>query len=404
MKKIISVIFLMLALLLSFSLNAFAIGNDWTFNSNYFSVAMANSTNYFGYTSDNGSVSKVSTSEYRVRFNGVEITYPLVGGIYKGTASNGSFNESYYVVDYMSFNIPMVFTVPAGETVTFQFYIQGYVRGAYNPYVDIESVSAGLKLNSNNNTIILSDIQYNKVSCDSEIGKQVVDLTGQQTGFEVIEAGEGFLFTIKYNNNSSYDRKFKSFHFNVTLDNNTFYSANESDNQHFLYYGFFAEKESNTILPSYVEENLISIGNEIKTTNEKLQTLISQIEELQKQLEEIKNEMGGNSSTTNNYYNQIVNPSPEQTAKQQELQQMLDTAKEELAEMQKTMGTVTVPTASDISSATSYDTQVSIDNALNNEDVNGILSLFFDNSLILTMLLSVISIATVGYVLHGKTG
>lgn len=155
-------------------------------------------------------------------------------------------------------------------------------------------------------------------------------------------------------------------------------------------------------LPSDVVSMIKDISNNTNLTNSRLLSLINEIREMQTTLEDLLGSIGSNSSTTNNYYNQILNPSEDHSNTIAKLEQDLASAKEELFEIQEVINSVPSPTYDDLASANSDGISSSLSIIQSDVSQELFTSIFSKLDFLTGMILSVLAIATLGYVLFGK--
>lgn len=428
MKKIIILFFVVLALLTTSSITAFALGNDFTFSPAWYDGVLNNSlfsytkVEYNGNTGNESIVSEGSDLEISdlhnayilnsyVRLNGNLVgsnaspnkyVYFEYGDSYKGQVAP---SEGFKVVEFDS---PVSVTVEPNQTFNFQvlFLIKHHPSNSnYSGYeyeINIRDIIRLIDKNDHIYTLSNSNETNKKESLyykDVELGHLQYSSSSSIHGTWVTDnTYEGHLINCSWTNNTDSSITLKSIHsrFNRLISTSWLIPG-------FLY-GFISQNSDNSVvLPSYVEENLIDIKNELLSQSSDFKTLLRELDDLQIQIDELIAAQSSSSSLINNYYQTITVPTEQQVIKQAELSQAVADAKHQLEEMKEVMTSVKVPTAQDVFTATnSTQTQVSIDEALNNTDINNILKSLFDNSIIVTMLLSVISIATVGYILFGK--
>lgn len=382
-----------LSLLLSSS--ALALGNDFTFSSQWFKSVVDSSL--FECQNKSGSYDYYYVNQ---TFNNVDSYFCNTSSGFIGSFDNPSsyvfyyhyssngYTDIRYFDDSINITSPLGLTVRRGQTINLQSML--FVQDSN---IDLKNVSVRFNL-SNGTTIVNVPAKLSKDSCD--LGTITLNSNGVPTNFTTKYSGYGHFFDISWTNLTDEDVYIKSVRLHFDTDY-TIYNFR---------YGFFAEgSRSEVVLPSYVEDNLSMISSELISVNDNLEEALDELEAIKSELLSIAEKLNQSGGTTNNYYQTITQATEEQVVKQEQLDELVATARSELEEMKETLNTVTVPTASDVASATtSQATKVSIDDALGNQDLNKIFSTLFQNSTITTMLLMVVSIATVGYVLFGKRG
>lgn len=398
MKKILCLI-LVFALLLSLSLNTFAMGNDYTFTSLWWQIVFSNAS-YLVTKTDNttasGSFSEVGT-DYLVG-NGELLTEEVNGNGLEFVNVNSS-NPKTSIINYY---IPVDVSILPGQTYTGTFAVVFNDIPGSDVTIRCRIFAEGLS----------SD--YNLASVTTQYFNDLNIVARPVVNSDLIAGGSGYLINVEFTNTTDGT---------LSVDNLYFRVASSEAFNH-VYFGVLAPYGETVILPPYVEENLVSMGNTLKeqlaslvslenmlgvvsskldTSNSLNTETVALLEDLLTAFESLSDNLGVSQNISQNIYNYISEPDEENEQKVAELQQALKEAKDELAEMQETLTSVTAPTLSDIDDVNKQ-INISINEALDNTDVSSILEKLFGNSLIITMLLSVVSIATVGYVLFGKRG
>lgn len=383
-----------LSLLLSSS--ALALGNDFTFSKEWFSLVVFNSS--FEYVNNDSKYGYYVVGEK-------DLTITTKFCAFDDTGIVGNLDNPFPFVYYDSlfsyipntpnvdktlvFTSPLDVSVQRGQTLNLQSML--FSNSYNNLNISVQRVRFNL---SDGSTILNVPFSSDFGSCS--LGSVSLNSNGIFTGFQSEIDGAGNLVNITWTNNLDKDVKVRSVRVEFLINKNL--SG--------FYYGFFANsfKESVT-LPSYVEENLSTISSELMTVNDNFEEALNELEAIKSELASLAEKLNQSGSTTNNYYQTITQATEEQVVKQEQLDELVATARSELEEMKETLNTVTVPTSSDVSSATtSQATQISIDDSLSNATINGVLGKLFENTTLVTMMLSCISIATVGYILYGKRG
>ena len=382
-----------IALLLSLLLSplSFALGNDFTFSGEWFTSVLLNTTvEYFR---------EGEYFYYKVKDWNNGYTDSLFCKVFDSGFIGSYDNPSQYIYydglseridDQLNFISPLNVIVRKGQT----FNIQSMMI-APNSYVPDLSKKTVVRFNFSDGSVLMNvptQILYTYAS----IGTVSLNSSGVVTGFDSEITGKANIFMTSWTNNTDSD---------VLLTSITYFiSATSSEPIRNFRFGYFADgaKES-VVLPGYVEDNLSMISSNLIDINDDFDDALDELSQIKIELASIVEKLNQSGSTTNNYYQTITQATEEQIVKQEQLDELVATARSELEEMKEVIQTVTVPSASDVSSATtSQATQISIDDSLSNATINNVLGKLFENTTLVTMMLSCISIATVGYILYGK--
>lgn len=398
------IICFMLVLSLLLSSSALALGTDYTLTPTWFYSVLRNSQ-----------VTRVLSNGDRVssyiRSGDFEITSKYVMGDGMILGSLPEINDTSHLLSFVNayhydqnasakkslyIRSPFNVTVAPNETLNFQimlFLVDSYSGDDIYQEYDTES-SLSMTFSDGTGVNLSSYFKKNYYSY-AELGGVNRDYNGNVTGFTSEVQGEAVQLIVSWKNTLGHE---------VTVNNVDFYTLYNGTNYFYkYYYGFLTESGVETVLPDYVEENLANISHQLEIHTEQNYAVLEELAQIRIQLDALKEAMSSGSNTTNNYYQTITTPSESQTSKDEELNNLVTEAKKELEEMKEVIESVKTPTFEDISSATtSASTQVSIDNSLSNSTINGVLGKLFENTTLVTMMLSCISIATVGYILYGK--
>ncbi len=404
LKKVI--IFMLVGVLSLTLIPAYALGNDWTFNTIWYRSVVNNAyavtTNEWATSASEGKLVNLFP-DYNI-FTGVAIldgynvgnplpqyssglsavafpAYSNKAEYMTNTEGNSELGYKYYTYDI---SFPFGVVVPSHSSMNFQFF-----QMFSNQFIPNSTV----RLNFSDGKHLFLSGDNKKVSTyyNSELGNFTVDGNGTVVDYDTYSKGTMTVFDCSYNNDTPFDR---------TVESVSIYTATKGN---FGYVGFFAENSNPVVLPDYVELLLSEIATELLNVYSSSQSNYNQLLTLTRTLNRIESLLGEDSAAVNQYYQTIVQPSQEQIIKQEELAQKVEEAKEQLAEIQSIIEKEPTVSYDDVESVTSQ-ADLSIDEALKNEDTKKFFELLFNNSLISTMLISVIALATVGYILFGKKG
>lgn len=383
----------------SFSICSFALGNDFTFNVNYWNSVLENSSSTF-YDSTGLACTNsygVNTETKYTKVSDTLVDYPIVLTEWSSYSGNGNFTD-------FAFGIPVYFNIKPGETLNFQFLLAGVPK--LNTTI-IDSYSFRLRRTNGAfmNLSSVANVLFNKQITNVEIGylDVVSSPNGDYNNFVSEVTTKGWLLNLTYTNETDSDVAINQIALNLSTTN-TYGLKGSRSNGEVIYYGFYASKDNDVPLPSYVESNLIDIGNQLKSANENLVLIQSQINSLLSELEALKESIGDNNSVVNNYYEQVLQGDPEVIERQEQIKEEIISAKQETEEILETLGQVNnFELSTEHIDSVSSSISTNLDNYVSNGDPGSVLSIFFDNSLIMMLLLTVFSLATVRYVLFGKS-
>lgn len=395
------IICFMVILSLLLSSSAFALGNDFTFSNDWYLAVVENSS-YLLYPPSGSAISSVVRNDSSswsddgfVLFDGNVVGAEGSLDTIPNTASPFVyFYKDISNIERMTFNSPLSVTVRNGQTLNINLLLLLTSNYSYDVVNGTE-----VRFTLSNGSVV-TGVKSQKVSASASIGSIELDYSGKYTGFDKEYSGTGNMIMASWTNNTGEDVVVS---YITTKWTSQYIDRNFTSN---IYYGFFCESGGKSVvLPSYVEDNFSMISSSLINIDNDFDEALSELASIKAELIALADKLNQSGSTTNNYYQTITQATEEQIVKQEQLDELVATARSELEEMKEVIQSVTVPTASDVSSATtSQATQLSIDDALGNQDLNQIFSTLFQNSTISTMLLMVVSIATVGYVLFGKRG
>lgn len=403
LKRII--IFMLVGVLSLTLIPAYALGNDWTFTPLWYDAVLSNAYVVISNGVDRSREGRLlnlfspsTVQSYSLVINDVVQNYPFEDNNYIGAAIsfNGYRYSIYDDIERLGCNIyditfPFNVRLEENQTLNFRFF-QIFEDESFFPSSTIRLTTAG------GQRIYLSGEQVQITKYDSgALGRWQLNEYGSPTSFETEYAGNLILYNVSYTYVPEVDLDRPQ---GIDIASLSIYTKTEGEVGNF---GFIADNPEYIALPSYVEENLVEINNTTAHISEDVKKQISQLNEIYSKLFEINANMNKNNSAATQYYQTIITPSQEQIVKQEELAQKVEEAKEQLAEIQSIIEKEPTVSYDDIESVTSQ-ADISIDEALNNEDTKKFLELLFNNSLISTMLVAVIALATVGYVLFGKKG
>lgn len=402
------VIIIMLVGVLSLTLiPANAIGNDWTFNSIWYQSVVNNAyttgNNEFFNSPFEGKLTNLFSDKSIfvghaiLDGNGVGSPLPTVSDSKTVVAFPAYSSEvGYFKVDgvneighkYYTYDIsfPFAVTIPAQSQMNFQFFQMFGTLGSFIP-------NATVRLNFYNgeHAFISGNNKIVSTFKNSELGNFTVDGNGTVVDYNTYASGDITVYDCTYYNDTFDD---------VIVNSVSIYCETKGNGG---YIGFFADNSDPVVLPDYVETQLGNISSQLQDLYRYSQMSYNQLFSLTQTLHRIETLIGQENNTVNQYYETIIKPSEEQIIKQEELDKKVEEAQAQLSEIQSILEKEPTVSYNDIQSVTSQ-ADISIDEALNNADTKKFLELIFNNSLISTMLVAVIALATVGYVLFGKKG
>lgn len=354
MKKII--IILCLCCLLSVSV--FAVSNYYTFSGLWWASCLNN-------------ISGISGSKV---IDGVSLDnseFLSINGVTVDTTSNGQDTTNDFIYFQLNIDNDVELSIPL------DIYLQPREYFSLCFYVSTNSPIDNLVVSDNTNTTYNVDVKpLDSFALMSNIGGSNI---ANSFNYEVL---------ISFNNST-------------TTKNISFLTLNfDTDSTKFLF-AVQALNIANIVLPDSVDNNLNNINRYLVNLYSTLSSVRTDTQNIISKLEDLIEELQNGAGSTSNYYNTIINQTPEQQAEVSAFEQKIDDIKEQVSEMREVMSSVKAPSLDDLNSSNNAGT-VAVDFALANEDIGNIMTSIFQNSFIVTMLLSSISIATVGYILFGK--
>lgn len=369
MKKIISVI-MSVFLLFNLSISSIAMGNSYSFTSSWFRVLFENSVVY-----NNSNQASFETSGGVIAQNG--LVYNADDG-YNTSAIYLNTNSSVKS-GTVSVTIPLNVTLYRSvEYLELEFFTS--FSNTVN-FVDATVRVGNSNLSTTSTAIDLDNLQFGSVVFPSA--------SATHGTFEAEISGRGQKINVRYFKNlSSSEQVIDSITLNFTTTGSSFALGVPC-------------VDSLVNLPDSFYDAIYSIKIFEVLRYNQMTNLLNYIESIQGQLDELMGSLGDSSSITENYYNTIINQSPEQSEQVSALQQDLAAAKQELAEMQEVIDSIDVPTFEDISTST-VDSDQLIETSLGSEEVSNVFSAFFDSGILTNLLLIVFGLATVSYILYGK--
>lgn len=155
-------------------------------------------------------------------------------------------------------------------------------------------------------------------------------------------------------------------------------------------------------LPDNVENFLSTLSNRINLTNNRILQLINELKLTNSKIDEVLSALSSASAGTTVLTQFLQTPTQDQTAVTENLEQLVEEAKQELEEIKEVISSVTAPTSDDLISVNTD----GVDSALgiiSDDQTQQVFSSIFDKLYFLPgLILSVLAIATLGYVLFGK--
>ena len=378
MKKFLF-IFFTVALSLSLSLSSLALGNEYTFSDAWNSVVFSNVNVYNG--TDTVPADFVSSGILSASNTNGSLTFGNNDGLsFKGSLYSGSRASTFTV------SIPCNITVNSQQTLTWNLW---FITSANVVSSDFSSYGVN---SSSTFSLPISVACYNETDLINLVYNSSGGISGKT---EVYNGESAYCVTINYSPTSG-TSVFESITLSFSVQTGGGVSGLTS---------FVVGSLGSTLpvsLPSDVIATLKDISKDTTLFNSRILTLINEIRSLQSQVDSIVSSLGSNSLTTNNYYQQILNPSDDQEATLSELEELLTSAKEELAEAKEIINSVQAPTSDDLA-AVNTDGSISALNVIESEQTQEIFSSIFSKLDFLTgLILTVLAIATLGYVLYGK--
>lgn len=372
MKKIICLI-LIFTLLLSLSISVFAVGNSYSFTSTWWQACFNQSLVF------SNNVEKKST-------------------VYVGKASV----DGYLYNSDEQYNSSLVWVesqyIPSGTT-NVVIPLNLLLHSSYE-YLDLEFLIAY----EGDVTVNSATVQIGNSNYSTDIDVTSFDLlefgnisfptaSATQATFVPSYSGKGYRVGVRYVKNiSSIQQTIDSVTLNLTTGSTSLaVGAPCNNNTVVLPDSFYDAIYTVKLVTRLVYNNIVDINENISS--------------IQSQLDDILSAIGDSGSSTENYYNTIINQSPEQAAVVAQLQSDLAAAKEELAEIQEVITSVPAPSADNIfNTDTSTSSEDYISDALSDNTVLDLFTYFFNNSFVIMAFGVTITIATVSYILYGKKG
>lgn len=409
MKKTIIIIFMVLALLMTSTVPALALGNDFTLTPAWYK-AVLNNTHINANLRNGESLSfkpiddsYTYVSQYFLNLDGT-----LVGGIYEPRPftyieygfENDRSSPRQTGIDWISFNSPMSVNVLKNQTFDFQIVMLCGDQLSSSYY----NLSGTVRLNfSDGSYYSLSSPELNKLYYENAQAVSLsLNTSGVVTSIDAHYSGEAVVFNCSWLNNTSSDKTITS----VTTSYSNAYTSSKLPITGFCF-GFLSEAENNNVsLPSYVEENLINIGNTLSEQSDKLTDVLTELDEIQIQLNTLIESAGSSSSTTNNYYNTITEPTESDEERQEEILKQIAEAEEAIkvleeneADLQKRFDDL----SSDLGTV---DAEIKNfqDAFLTDDSTKSFFEHLFNMGILSIILPVVLGLATVSYVLFGKRG
>lgn len=375
MKKYLFIFFLVL-LSLSLSLSSFALGNTYVFSDVWNAAVFTNS---IVLTDSDQSGELISAGILSLTQDSSSFEIGFDDSLdFKGIQYSGDRKSSFDV------QVPINLIVTDNQTLFCDFYfLSTQTLNSFN--LSLTGLSA-----TSNVSIPVTLTEYSSGLLNSP----TYSIYGGVSGYtEIYNANSVYKISISYNPSNTIN--IQSLVFNITL------SSSVSGVSSFVL-GAFGSTDL-VSLPEGVEDYLADISNKAGLTNSRILALINEIRSLQTKIDTIVSSIGSSSSTTNNYYNQILNPSDDNSDTLAQLEEDLTAAKEELAEIKEVISSVPVPSSDDLfNTSTISDSEEFITNAFDDPDVQLTFSSLFSIPIFLQLLLAVGALATISYVLYGK--
>lgn len=387
MKKII-VFILSLCIIVSLSIPSFAAGVDYEYSPEWF-TAIINNTSWRGLDVD-GNVTRGTYSESDIDFlslNGKIFGYnvigdepfPLVVNSFRGNdirSVNMYFPFDVTVLPNQSIELSLVLLF----TSTIQSPDDVYTAMSFN-YNDVSYSFVGDSVIYDD--IILGDLIYNSSG----------DII---TGLEPNYSSNGKFITYTYTNNTAVSQHISSVNWLVR-------SPSITDTFNIFTFGFIANNTSAVVLPSYVENNLIQIGNELKKQTSYLDEIIAILDILVEGMDSVGAAVGSISSSSSSYQDKVITPTPEDVEKDEEVNQIIEQEKQEQEEILETLDEMNqyVPSDDTLDSMQEY-SHTMIDVTETSPSFQSAIGDLFFNSIFLPILLAAFGFATASYVFFGK--
>lgn len=325
MKKVIPILFF---ILLVTSVTSFAAGEDFLYTTTWYQSVYTNGS--YRITSASGS------STYDITTN--SSAYLMLGGQLQGSLQDPN-PYIYYKVDNTSSTqintyLPIGIQLEPSQEITLQFVVI-YDNGYY-PIYPAYTVSF---IQNNPSATFYTTTSVTTYS-PGEVVNITLSSTGNPIGTTTIESGRhSDLIEVSYTNNTSDT---------INLDRLNFVIGVRSGSiSNDVIIGNMTSGNSAVTLPSYVEDRLITIGNDIKAQLQKLDDILTQLDLIQQELADLNINFTDNSTTQNNFYENaedffhesqeyqeyIQTASPEVVEKVEQIQQEYISATEEYDEV-----------------------------------------------------------------------
>lgn len=324
MKKII-VLLLSLSILISLAIPSYAAGVDYEYSSEWF-TAILNNTSWRGLDVD-GTITRGTYSNSDTDFlslNGKIFGYNSIG------------DEPYPVVinsfrgnDIRSINsyFPLDITVLPNQSIELSIILL-FTSAIENP--DDVFTSLGFTYNDVSYSFSGSSVGYDNIVLGDLIYNSSGDII---TGLEPNYSSNGKYITYTYTNNTSVSQHISSVNWLVRSPSNT-----ETFNT--ITFGFIANNTTAVVLPSYVENNLIQIGNELKKQTSYLDEITAILDILVEGMDSVGAAVGSISSSSSSYQDKVINPTPEDIEKEEEVSERIESEKQEQEEILATLDKV----------------------------------------------------------------
>lgn len=409
MKKTIVIIFMVLALLMTSAVPVLALGNSFIFSAGWFD-AVINQTvvdaNLYNGTYENYKVidnQYTYVENYFLRFD----DNTVAGGLYNPLpfvyARYGYENDESRPRNgstWISFTSPFNVKVAPNETIKFQIVMMCLDDVSSNDY----NLSGTVRLNFDGGgyTSLTGSSLNKSYYPTSDIVQFNFNTSGTLSSITSKYKGETVLFDCSWTNTTNLDYVISS----VTSSYSTNYTPNKIPITGYAY-GFLAENNDNVVtLPDYVESYLSDISNNVIKQNSLTQDILTEIDALQIQLQQLIEAQSSAGSTTNNYYETITNMSPEEREKLDEITEKIEEAQEELEIITQSYDNVgdyelSKEQINDLGEEiTGY-----LNSAIEDDTFKAYADLLFNSTAMLVpLLIFVFSLATVSYILFGKRG
>lgn len=396
MHKILNITLIITVLCFSLFITSYAAGTDYTYSPFWFQTVLNNSS-----WASNDSTNTTARGTY----SNADVEYISINNRVLGYDSIGDkpipcvvVKNKRYDTKLINNYIPISYQLQPNETLTFQVLLCFYT--GYNPnnlYFDLNFKNSGGSNVSFNKVISLyNDIKIGDLIYNTSYPNEVI------TGVNPNYNGSGAVINFSYTNNTSLTQN---------IDSLTFYCATSTSNTfNEMAFGFFANTNDIVNLPGYVEDNLVRIGNELKSVNSSLSDIEFLLQDVLDALDSLEGTVGSAGSSSAGYYEKaegyfesVTTPESSDVEKQEEITEKIEAEKAEQEEILNTLDEVNNYVPDEFTLDTM--TQTSKNLVLQTEDsieFKSVLSSIFFNDIFLMLIVSVFSFATAGYVLFGK--